>query len=391
MQIAAVIVAGGRGHRAGAGAPKQYRLLGGEPLLRRTLRTFDAHAAVNRIVPVIHPDDAKDYALASQGCGPKCRAPVFGGETRQLSVFAGLNALATSAPDFVLVHDAVRPFFTQALLDRAVGIARTAEAAVPVTPVTDTVKRVGENGNVLATLDRNELRLTQTPQIFSYAKLLEAHRRAAAQNLRDFSDDAALMEWAGIPVATFPGESGNVKFTTAEDFLRAEAQSGAPFEFRNGTGFDVHAFGPGDHVTLGGVRIPHAKGLSGHSDADVLLHALTDAVLGAIGEADIGQHFPPTDEKWRGASSDIFLQHAIGLMRKSGGSLVNLDATLLCEAPKAGPHRNAMRERIAAIAGIGIDRVAVKATTTEKLGFLGRGEGIAAMASATVRLPARQP
>jgi 2-C-methyl-D-erythritol 4-phosphate cytidylyltransferase/2-C-methyl-D-erythritol 2,4-cyclodiphosphate synthase len=241
---------------------------------------------------------------------------------------------------------------------------------------------------VRATLNRNELRLTQTPQVFSYAKLLAAHRRAAASNRNDFSDDASLAEWAGIPVATFPGETGNVKFTTAEDFLRVET-SATLYEFRNGTGFDVHAFGPGDHVTLGGVKVSHNQGLTGHSDADVLLHAITDAVLGAIGEADIGFHFPPSDEKWRGASSDRFLVHAVQLVSKIGGSIVNIDSTLLCEAPKIGPHREAMQRSIAAITGLSEDRIGVKATTTEKLGFLGRGEGIAAMASATVRLPMR--
>ncbi len=389
MRVAAVIVAGGRGHRAGAGKPKQYRQISGEPLLRRTLRAFHEHRAVSRIVPVIHGDDAADYAAASRGIDKKCLPPVFGGATRQLSVFAGLKAIETAAPDFVLVHDAVRPLLSQALLDRAIETAKTASAAVPVVPVTDTVKRVDASGNVAATLDRNELRLTQTPQIFSFAKLLDAHRRAAAQGLQDFSDDASLAEWAGISVATFPGEPGNMKFTTADDFLRAEALSGILYEFRNGSGFDVHAFGPGDHVTLGGVKIPHTKGLTGHSDADVLLHALTDAIFGAIGEADIGTHFPPSDEKWRGASSDRFLRHAIELLQKTGGQLVNLDATLLCEAPKVGPHRDAMRASIATIAGVDASRVAVKATTTERLGFLGRGEGIAAMASATVRIPVK--
>jgi 2-C-methyl-D-erythritol 4-phosphate cytidylyltransferase/2-C-methyl-D-erythritol 2,4-cyclodiphosphate synthase len=389
MRIAAVIVAGGRGHRAGAGKPKQYRSIKDEPLLRRTLRSFDEHQAVSQIVPVIHNEDMGDYADAARGFDRKCIAPVLGGATRQLSVFAGLQAIETSAPDFVLVHDAVRPLFSQALIGRAIDAMKTASAAVPVLPVTDTVKRIDAAGNVAETLDRNELRLTQTPQIFSYAKLLAAHRSAAAKGLRNFSDDASLAEWAGIPVATFPGETGNVKFTTADDFLRAEALTGALFEFRNGTGFDIHAFGPGDHVTLGGVKIPYTKSLSGHSDADVLLHALTDAVLGAIGEADIGAHFPPSDGKWRGAASEIFLRHAISLLEKSGGNLVNLDATLLCEAPKIGPHRDAIRASIAAITGIDISRIAVKATTMEKLGFIGRGEGIAAMASATVRLPMR--
>lgn len=389
MHIAAIIVAGGRGHRAGQGKPKQYRLLQGEPLIRRTLRTFHEHPAIDRIVPVIHRDDADDYALAARDLGSKCAAPVFGGATRQDSVRAGLEALQTNAPGIVLVHDAVRPFFSQALLSRAIEVARGAAAAVPVLPMTDTVKRVDENGIVTQTLNRSELRLTQTPQVFSYAKLAEAHRRAAAEGLHDFSDDAALAEWAGIPVATFAGESGNVKFTTADDFLRAE-QTVALYEFRNGTGFDVHSFGPGDHVTLGGVNIPHSRALTGHSDADVLLHALTDAVLGAIGEADIGAHFPPSEARWRGASSDRFLRHAIELMEKCGGSLVNLDGTLLCEAPKISPHRDAIRQSIAAIAGIDVSRVAVKATTMERLGFIGRGEGIAAMASAAVRLPVKR-
>lgn len=386
MRIAAIIVAGGRGHRAGQGRPKQYRTLQGEPLIRRTLRTFHEHPAIDRIVPVIHRDDAHDFAAAARDIGSKCAAPVFGGATRQDSVRAGLEALETDTPEIVLVHDAVRPLFSPALLSRAIETASRASAAVPVLPVTDTVKRVDDTGIVAQTLNRNELRLTQTPQVFSYAKLVEAHRRAAEKGLHDFSDDASLAEWAGIPVATFTGESGNVKFTTADDFLRAE-QTGALYEFRNGTGFDVHSFGPGDHVTLGGVKIPHAHALTGHSDADVLLHALTDAVLGAIGEADIGAHFPPSDERWRGASSDRFLRHAIDLMRARGGSLINLDGTLLCEAPKVGPHRDAIRQSIAAIAGIDVSRVAVKATTMEKLGFIGRGEGIAAMASATVRLP----
>ena len=388
MHIAAIIVAGGRGHRAGQGKPKQYRLLQGEPLIRRTLRTFHEHPAIDRIVPVIHRDAADDYALAARDLGSKCAAPVFGGATRQDSVRAGLEALQTNAPRIVLVHDAVRPFFSQALLSRAIEVARGAAAAVPVLPMTDTVKRVDESGIVTQTLNRSELRLAQTPQVFSYAKLAEAHRRAAAEGLHDFSDDAALAEWAGIPVATFAGESGNVKFTTADDFLRAE-QTVALYEFRNGTGFDVHSFGPGDRVTLGGVNIPHSHALTGHSDADVLLHALTDAVLGAIGEADIGAHFPPSEARWRGASSDRFLRHAIELMEKCGGSLVNLDGTLLCEAPKIGPHRDAIRQSIAAIAGIDVSRVAVKATTMESLGFIGRGEGIAAMASATVRLPVK--
>jgi 2-C-methyl-D-erythritol 4-phosphate cytidylyltransferase / 2-C-methyl-D-erythritol 2,4-cyclodiphosphate synthase len=389
MRITAIIVAGGRGSRAGDGKPKQYRSYAGEPLLRHSLRTFHEHSAIGRIVPVIHADDEAECAKAMQGINDKCAAPVMGGKTRQLSVLAGMEAAKISSPDIVLIHDAARPLFSNALIDRAIAAMKSADAAVPVTPVTDTVKHLDKNGFVSSTLNRDELRLAQTPQIFSFAKLFEAHQQAAKQGKIDFSDDASLAEWAGIPVATFAGEPGNMKFTTSDDFRRAEAIAGTLYEFRNGTGFDVHAFGPGDHVTLGGIKLPHERALSGHSDADVLLHALTDAVLGAIGEADIGTHFPPTDERWRGASSDQFLRHAVGLLRNMGGSLVNLDATLLCEAPKIGPHREEMRKAIASIAEIEVARIGIKATTTEKLGFLGRGEGIAAMASATVRLPVK--
>jgi 2-C-methyl-D-erythritol 4-phosphate cytidylyltransferase/2-C-methyl-D-erythritol 2,4-cyclodiphosphate synthase len=254
--------------------------------------------------------------------------------------------------------------------------------------LTDTVKRIDANGLVGETVDRTSLRTVQTPQSFSFAKLLSAHRRAADSGRDDFTDDAALAEWAGINVTTFPGEAGNIKLTTPEDFARAAAFNSVSLgDLRTGTGFDVHAFGPGDHVMLGGIRIPHSQSLVGHSDADVLLHALTDAILGAIAEGDIGTHFPPSDERWRGASSDRFLAHAVARLTERGGRIANLDATVLCEAPKIAPHSAAIRARIAEIAGIEVNLVSVKATTTERLGFLGRGEGIAAMATATVRLP----
>ncbi|HEY6859554.1 MAG TPA: 2-C-methyl-D-erythritol 2,4-cyclodiphosphate synthase, partial [Pseudolabrys sp.] len=292
------------------------------------------------------------------------------------------------SPDIVLVHDAARPFASANLIARAIEAAKKSGAAIPVIPVADTVKRVDEAGVVEATLDRNSIRLVQTPQAFAFPPLLEAHRRAAAQGRNDFTDDAALAEWAGMKVNIFMGDPGNVKLTTPEDFARAEAiQSAALGDVRTGSGLDVHAFGPGDHVTLGGVRIPHGQSLTGHSDADVALHALTDAVLGALGDGDIGVHFPPSDPQWRGASSDRFLAFAVERVRTRGGRIANLDLTIVCETPRIGEHRDRMRANIAKLAGIGVERVGVKATTSEKLGFTGRGEGIAAYATATIRLP----
>jgi 2-C-methyl-D-erythritol 4-phosphate cytidylyltransferase/2-C-methyl-D-erythritol 2,4-cyclodiphosphate synthase len=382
----AIVVGGGSGERIG-GRPKQYRLLSGEPVLRRALRLFAAHPAIAAVQPVIHKDHDAAFRAAA-GNLPKCLRPIHGGATRQRSVFAGLEAVAPMAPRTVLVHDAARPLASAALVDRALQAASASNAAVPALPVSDTIKRVDGAGHVTATLDRAELRTIQTPQAFAFAPLLDAHRRALAEGRDDFPDDAALMEWAGFAVTTFPGEASNLKLTTAEDFARAQAQDAlALADIRTGTGFDVHAFAEGDHVWLGGVRIAHDKGLAGHSDADVLLHALTDAVYGAIAEADIGGHFAPGDQRWRAAPSSQFLAHAVSLVQARGGRLAHLDATVICEAPKIAPHRDKMRARIAEIAGIEVGRVAVKATTTERLGFLGRGEGIAAMASATVRLP----
>jgi 2-C-methyl-D-erythritol 4-phosphate cytidylyltransferase/2-C-methyl-D-erythritol 2,4-cyclodiphosphate synthase len=369
------------------GAPKQYRLLSGEPVLRRVLLLFAAHPRVGRVQPVIHKDHEAAYRAAASNLA-NCLPPVHGGRSRQSSVRAGLEAVASLEPELILVHDAARPLVSSALVDRALEAATMSGAAVPAIAVADTLKRVDDQGNVTATLDRAELRAIQTPQAFAFAPLLAAHRRAAAERCDDFPDDAALMEWAGWPVATFPGERDNLKLTTPEDFAQAQALDAlALSDVRTGTGFDVHAFGPGDHVMLGGVRIDYDKGLSGHSDADVALHALTDAVLGALAAGDIGVHFPPSDSRWRGAASSQFLAHAILLLRRRGGRLAHLDVTIICEAPKIGPHRDAMRARIAEIAEIETDRVAVKATTSERLGALGRGDGIAAIASATVRLP----
>ncbi|HLA20655.1 MAG TPA: bifunctional 2-C-methyl-D-erythritol 4-phosphate cytidylyltransferase/2-C-methyl-D-erythritol 2,4-cyclodiphosphate synthase [Pseudolabrys sp.] len=393
--VAAIVVAAGRGTRAARGdLPKQYWRIGGETMLRRSLLMLLEHPMLGRVQPVIHPEDVALYRDAVAGID--IPPPAFGGATRQASVRAGLEALSAMPPDIVLVHDAARPFATPALVARAIAAAAKSGAAIPALPVTDTVKSVDAEGNVQQTLDRAMLRLVQTPQAFDFAALLAAHRRAAAQGREDFTDDAALAEWAGMKVAVFPGEPGNIKITNADDFARAEAMTfSALGDVRTGTGIDVHAFGQstdfGDHVTLGGIRIAHTQALTGHSDADVALHALTDAILGALAEADIGAHFPPSDPQWRGASSDRFLAFAVNRVTARGGRIAHLDLTIVCEAPRIGPHRDAMRDNIAQLAGIDISRVAVKATTSERLGFTGRGEGIAAYATATVRLPWSAP
>jgi 2-C-methyl-D-erythritol 4-phosphate cytidylyltransferase/2-C-methyl-D-erythritol 2,4-cyclodiphosphate synthase len=382
--IAALVVAAGRGLRTGGAIPKQYRTLGGQPVIRPSLECFLRHPRVGSVQAVIHPDDHKLFADATEGLG--LPAPVGGGATRQASVRAGLEALAAQPPAIVLIHDAARPYVSTGLVSRAIAAAEQSGAAIPGLPVTDTVKSVDPEGRITATLDRTSLRSVQTPQAFTFAKLLDAHRSAAAAGRDDFSDDAALAEWAGIPVSVFPGDPANMKLTTEEDFARAEMQS-ALADIRTGNGFDVHAFGPGDHVMLGGIRIAHTHGLAGHSDADVGLHALVDAILGALADGDIGSHFPPSDPQWRGASSDRFLQFAAERVSARGGRIAHLDLTIVCEAPKIGPHRDAMRARIAEIAGLPLARVGVKATTSERLGFTGRGEGIAAIATATLRLP----
>jgi 2-C-methyl-D-erythritol 4-phosphate cytidylyltransferase/2-C-methyl-D-erythritol 2,4-cyclodiphosphate synthase len=381
-----VVVAAGRGLRAGGEVPKQFRRIGGETMLSRTLSALLEVPRLAAVQPVIHPDDRDRYG--SVGHDARILAPVFGGATRQASVRAGLEALAAREPAIVLVHDAARPFASTQLIARAIEAAQATGAAVPGLPVADTVKTVDGESRVTHTLERASLRLIQTPQAFAFAPLMAAHRRAAAQGRDDFTDDAALAEWAGMTVAVFPGELGNSKITDPEDFARAEAMAAAACgDVRTGTGIDVHAFGPGDHVMLGGLRIAHRQALSGHSDADVVLHAATDAILGALADGDIGAHFPPSDPRWRGASSDRFLAFAVERVAARGGLIAHLDITVVCEAPKIGPHRDAMRAAIARIAGLDVARVAVKATTSEKLGFTGRGEGIAAYATATVRLP----
>jgi 2-C-methyl-D-erythritol 4-phosphate cytidylyltransferase / 2-C-methyl-D-erythritol 2,4-cyclodiphosphate synthase len=385
-QVAAVVVAAGQGLRAGGEIPKQFRRIAGETLLERALSAFAEASEVTFVQPVIRPDDVNLVRRLTRGMN--VLEPVAGGATRQASVRAGLEALVACTPDIVLVHDAARPFASASLITRAIAAAEKTGAAIPALPVTDTVKRIDSTGTIEATLDRNSIRLVQTPQAFAFPALFDAHRRALAQGRNDFTDDAALAEWAGIKVSVFAGEPGNIKFTTPEDFARAEAiQSAGLGDVRTGSGLDVHAFGPGDHVTLGGIRIPHIQALTGHSDADVALHALTDAILGALADGDIGAHFPPSDPQWRGASSDRFLTFAVERVRMRGGRIAHLDLTIVCEAPRIGEHRDRMRANIANLAGIRIERVGVKATTSEKLGFTGRGEGIAAYATATIRLP----
>ena len=386
-KVAAVVVAAGRGYRAGGDMPKQYRAIAGEPVIRPTLTAFLRHPLVDAVQPVIHPDDADAFRIATAGLD-NLLPPVPGGATRQASVRAGLQALRAAAPELVLIHDAARPFLSGDLISRAIAAAKQHGAAVPAIAITDTVKQIDAQDMISETLDRSRLRTVQTPQAFAYDLIVALHGRAAAAGREDFTDDAALAEWAGHRVNAFPGESTNVKLTTNDDFERAEMlRLAALADVRTGNGFDVHAFGDGDHVMLGGVRIPHTRGVTGHSDADVALHALVDAILGALAEGDIGVHFPPSDPQWRGASSDRFLAFACERVRARSGMIAHLDVTIVCETPRVGPHRDAMRTRIAAIAGIPIGRVAVKATTSEKMGFTGRGEGLVAMATATVRLP----
>ena len=388
--VAAVVVAAGTGARVGGNVPKQFRAIGGESLLRRSLLMFVEHPEVSFVQPVVRQEDLELYR--QQTARLDVSPPVFGGATRQASVRAGLEAIARRKPDIVLIHDAARPFASAGLVTRAIAASQQTGAAIPALAVTDTVKTVDSAGLVGATIDRTTLRLVQTPQAFAFAALLDAHRRAQAEGRDDFTDDAALAEWAGLKVSTFAGETGNIKITNEADFARAEMTGfSALGDVRTGTGIDVHAFGQGpevgDHVTIGGIRIAHDRSLTGHSDADVGLHALVDAILGALADGDIGAHFPPNDPQWRNASSDRFLTFTVERVKARGGRIAHLDLTIVCETPKIGPHRDAMRGNIAKLAGIAIDRVAVKATTSEQLGFTGRGEGIAAYATATVRLP----
>ncbi|WP_158815109.1 bifunctional 2-C-methyl-D-erythritol 4-phosphate cytidylyltransferase/2-C-methyl-D-erythritol 2,4-cyclodiphosphate synthase [Methylocapsa sp. S129] len=393
-KVSLIVVAAGRGARLGGDEPKQYRLCAGRPLLCHTLEALAAAHDFCATTIVIHSDDRARYDKVLAALSPACAAslgpPALGGATRQASVLAGLEAQAAQAPDLVLIHDGARAFPSKPLVERAIAAAAHYGAAAPGVRLSDTIKEVDDADLVVATPSRAALRAVQTPQSFRFDLILAAHRRAALENVEGLTDDAAVAEWAGRRSHIFDGDPDNVKVTTLQDLIRAEARLfNQAADVRVGQGFDVHAFVAGDRVWLGGVRIPHSQALSGHSDADVALHAITDALLGAIGDGDIGAHFPPSDPQWKGADSRVFLEDAIRRVRALNGIVAHIDATLVCEAPKIGPFREAMRTRIAEIVGIDVSRVGVKATTSERLGFTGRGEGIACMASATVRLPWR--
>lgn len=382
----ALIVAAGRGLRFGADLPKQYLHLAGKPILRRTVEAFLRHPAVTNVRVVIDPAfrDLYDQAVAGLDLPP----PIAGGPTRQDSVLNGLEALAGHAPDLVLIHDAARPLVDAAAISDVIAALDHAPGAIAATPLADTLKRGTVAGGVIrsdGTVDRTALWRALTPQGFRFADILPAHRRAAGLNL---TDDAAVAEAAGLAVTLIATDPDNLKVTNQDDLARAERLFLTRLgDIRTGTGYDVHKFAPGDHVWLCGVQVPHDATLEGHSDADVALHALTDAILGAIASGDIGQHFPPSDPQWKGADSARFLRHAAELVARRDGVIAHVDITIICERPKVGPHREAMVARVADILGIDPARVSVKATTTEGLGFTGRREGIAAQAAATVRLP----
>ena len=385
-RIAILIVAAGKGERTGRAGPKQYEPLAGRPMLRRTADAFSGWP----VRVVIGPGQDALYRAAMGADAP---APITGGARRQDSVRLGLEALANDAPDFVLIHDAARPLVSRAVIERTIAALEAGAAgAVPMLAVADTLRR--KDGDVWVTVPREGLQRAQTPQGFRYADILKAHRDHADA---DATDDVAIAGLAGLAVAAVLGEEENLKVTTEKDFALAERylasldgrSAGATLhETRSAMGYDAHRFTEGDHVWLCGVKVPHDHGLEGHSDADAGLHALTDAILGCISAGDIGQHFPPTDERWRGAPSWKFLDHANRLVKDKSGAILHCDVTLICERPKIGPHREAMRARIAEILSLNIDRISVKATTTEGMGYTGRREGLAAQAVATVRLPA---
>lgn len=378
-----LILAGGSGSRFGAARPKQYLPLNGRAVIRHSVETFLRHPSSPAVRVMIRPEDRSAYQVATAGLD--LMMPAIGGATRQESARLGLESLASLAPDHVLIHDAARPLVDRGVIDRALAALDQFSGAVPCVPVADTLKRGTSAGAPLGgTVDRAGLWRAQTPQAFRFSDILNAHRMHKGAEL---TDDAAVAERAGLKVALVMGAEDNIKITTQDDIARAERLLAGAGEMRVGTGFDVHKFAAGDRVMLCGIAVPHDHALEGHSDADVALHALTDAILGAIGAGDIGTHFPPSDAKWRNADSTIFIRHAANLVTERGGTILHLDVTVICERPKVGPHRAAMVARLSEILGLAPQRISVKATTTEGLGFTGRREGIAAQAAATVRLP----
>jgi 2-C-methyl-D-erythritol 4-phosphate cytidylyltransferase/2-C-methyl-D-erythritol 2,4-cyclodiphosphate synthase len=399
----ALIVAAGRGHRMGGPLPKQYVMLGERRVLHHTVAAFAEHGGIDRVRAVIHPDDRPLYDDAVAGLAASAAAkllpPAHGGATRQESVRFGLESLAAVQPDVVLIHDGARPLVSAPVIDRTLAALDGHDGAIAALRLSDTLKRQhGAQGaqTIAGTVDRAGLWRAQTPQTFRFQDILAAHQRAAGDEV---TDDAAVAELAGLSVALVEGADDNLKITTADDVTRAEqilaargagrqsATAPAQWDLRVGMGFDVHRFGPGDHIMLCGVKLPHDRGVLSHSDGDVALHALVDAILGAIGAGDIGTHFPPSDPAWRDAASEIFVHRAMELLVARGGELTHVDLTVICERPKIGVHRAAMTARLAGLLGLAGERIGLKATTTERLGFTGRGEGIAVQALATVRLP----
>lgn len=371
MTVAAIIVAAGRGTRAGGPVPKQWQLLAGQPVVQHSIRAFAE--IVDQVILVVHPDD---LARAT----PLGVHLVEGGATRDASVRNALESLAGTGTTRVLIHDGARPLVSRALITRLIAALDQSVAAAPAVPVTDALWR-GDDLRVTGTQDRSGLWRAQTPQAFHFDVILAAHRAHSG----GAADDVEVARAAGLDVTIVEGDEDNLKLTFAADFARAERiLKGRSMDIRVGNGFDVHAFGPGDHVWLCGVQVPHGRGLVGHSDADVGMHALTDAIYGALADGDIGQHFPPSDPQWKGAESHIFLRHAAARAAARGFVISHADVTLICETPKIGPHAAAMRQALAGILGLAADRVSVKATTSERLGFTGREEGIAALATATL-------
>jgi 2-C-methyl-D-erythritol 4-phosphate cytidylyltransferase / 2-C-methyl-D-erythritol 2,4-cyclodiphosphate synthase len=389
--VAAVIVAGGSGIRAGGSLPKQYQLVGGKPVIRWTLEAFLSHPLITSVQAVIGQGHETLFANATEGLR-NLLSPVIGGGTRQDSCRAGLEACRVHSPHKVLIHDAARPFLSAELISNVIRELDHAPAVIPGLPVADTMK-FAPAGLIERTVDRSSLWFVQTPQGFVFDKILDAHQAALIDGKATFTDDAAVAEYAGLPVQIVAGEQKNRKLTTSHDISEADREHGQQLyeslpDVRMGQGIDYHVFEKGDHVWLCGVKVPHTHRLKGHSDADVALHAVTDAILGAIGEADIGQHFPPTDKQWKGAPSSIFVARAMELLKAKGGRLAHIDVTILAEAPRIGPHLSAMKSSLSTLLDISLDRIAVKATTTEKMGAIGRKEGMSAHAIATVRLPA---
>lgn len=376
MTVAVIIVAAGRGSRAGGGTPKQWRDLAGVPVLARTVAAF---RGLGRITVVLHPDDMVRGVALFGGTVTL----VAGGETRDASVRAALESLTGSGVEKVLIHDGARPLVPRSVIAGVLAALDTAPAAAPALAVTDALWR-GTDGRVSGTQSREGLYRAQTPQGFRFAQILAAHRAHPG----GAADDVEVARAAGLTVDITPGSEDNLKITFAEDFARARAILAARkdkgMDVRTGNGYDVHAFCEGDGVILCGVKVPHTKALLGHSDADVGMHALTDAIYGALAEGDIGRHFPPSDPQWKGAASEIFLAHAAKLATEKGYRISNVDVTIVCERPKVGPHAAAMMAELARILGISPNRVSVKATTSERLGFTGREEGIAALATATL-------